>query len=87
MYSYKIKYIAIVISHNEIQAIKACSTLVEAQAVAVELANEYFFKDGVVKFFNGNKIENIAHINEYYTSSIYHDFEDSVNVAIEKLQL
>lgn len=83
----KIKYIAIVISHNEIQAIKACSTLVEAQAVSVELANEYFFKDGVTKFFNGNKIENITHINEYYTSNIYHDFEDCVSVTIEKLQL
>lgn len=57
-------YLAIVISLNEIQAIKACNTLVEVQTAAIDLANEFFSTDGVAKFFNGSKIDTITHINE-----------------------
>ena len=75
-------YIVIVISLNDIQVMKPCSTLVEAQTTAIELANEFFSHNGVAKYFNGSLIESISDINNYYASSIYHDFGDSVNVAI-----
>lgn len=81
------KYLVIVICHNNIQIIKPVNILVEAQATAIDLANEFFSTDGVAKFFNGSKIDTITHINEYYASSTYHDFEDSVNVVIEELKL
>ncbi|QOY51356.1 hypothetical protein [Candidatus Sulfurimonas baltica] len=81
------KYLVIVLSHNDIQVLKPVNTLIDAQATAIDLANEFFSNDGVAKFFNGSKIETITHINEYYTSSTYHDFEDSVNVVIEEVPL
>ena len=81
------KYLAVVICHNDIQVIKPCSTLIEAQANAIDLTNTFFSNDGVAKFFNGSKIETITHINEYYASNIYHDFEDSANVVIEEVEL
>jgi hypothetical protein len=81
------KYILLVVSHNDIQVIKPFKMLIEAQATAIDLANEFFSNDGVAKFFNGSKIETITHINEYYASNIYHDFEDSANVVIEEVEL
>ena len=81
------KYLVIVICNNDIQVIKPFETLIEAQATAIDLANEFFSTDGVAMFFGNSKIETIEHINEYYASSTYYDFEDSVNVVIEKVQL
>ena len=81
------KYLVIVICNNDIQVIKPFETLIEAQATAIDLANTFFSNDGVAKFFNGSTIETITHIKEYYASGIYHDFEDSVNVVIEELEL
>lgn len=83
----KMKYLVIVIIHNGIQVIKPYNTIIEAQISAIDLANTFFSTDGVAKFFNGSKIGSITHIKEYYASSIYHDFEDSVNIVIEEMQL
>ncbi|MCX6076283.1 MAG: hypothetical protein NTW78_05265 [Campylobacterales bacterium] len=81
------KYLVIVISHNDIQVIQAFKTLIEAEAAAIDLANIFFSTDGVAKFFDGSKIESISHISDYYASGIYHDFGDSVNVVIEEVPL
>ncbi len=61
--------------------------LIEAQATAIDLANEFFSTDGVAKFFDGSTIETITHINEYYASETYYDYEDSVNIVIEEVKL
>lgn len=87
MSSPTIKYLVMVLCHNEIQIIKPFNTLLEAQAVAIEFANIFFSLNGVAKFFNGSSIATIAHINEYYGSGIYHDFGDSVNIVIEEVVL
>ena len=87
MSSTKMKHILIVISHNDIQVIRPFNTLVEAHTAAIDLANEFFSTDGVAMFFGNSKIETIEHINEYYASSTYYDFEDSVNVVIEEVEL
>ncbi|QOY53020.1 hypothetical protein [Candidatus Sulfurimonas baltica] len=81
------KYLVIVISYNDIQVIKPFETLIKAQAAAIELANEFFSKNAVAKFFDGSKIENMGNVHEYYASQIYHDFEDSVNIVIEEVHL
>ena len=80
-------YIIVVISLNDIQVIKPCSTLIEAQTTAIELANEFFSHNGVDRFFNGSSIESISDINDYYASGVYHDFGDSVNVVVEEIEL
>ncbi|QOY50926.1 hypothetical protein [Candidatus Sulfurimonas baltica] len=81
------KYLVIVISYNEIQVIKPFATLIKAQAAAIELANVFFSKNAVAKFFDGSKIESMVNVHEYYASQIYHDFEDSVNIVIEEVHL
>ena len=82
-----IKYLVMVICYNEIQIIKPFNTLLEAQAVAIDFANNFFSRNGVAKFFKGSSIATITHINEYYASGIYYDFGDSVNVVIEEVVL
>ena len=83
----QMKYLVIVISDNDIQVIKAFDTLIKAQVTAIGLANEFYSKDAIDKFFNGAKIETIPHMHEYYASQTYYDFEDSVHVVIEELDL
>ena len=83
----EMKYLVIVISHNDIQVIKAFDTIIKAQVTAIDLANEFYSKDAIDKFFNGAKIETMTNMHEYYASQTYYDFEDSVHIVIEELEL
>lgn len=85
--SSKMRYLVIVITHNDIQVIKPFNTLTQAQTVAIETANEFYSQDAIHKFFDGSTIETITQLDQYYASETYYDFEDSAHVIIEEVEL
>lgn len=77
-------YILIVLCHNEIHYIKPFESLLEAEATAIVLANEWYHQDGLNNFFNG-KIKTIEDMKRYYQSEAYFNSGDFTHVVIEKV--
>ena len=76
------QYIVMVICNNEIYFINSFSFLVQAELKAIELANEWYNKDGI-KEHGLNRIRTVEEMNDYYTSMAYFNCGDSVHVLIE----
>ena len=77
-------YILIVLCHNEIHYIKAFESIIEAEATAIVLANEWYNQDGV-KEFAPKKIQSIYEMQKYYQSEPYFNSEDFTHVVIEEI--
>jgi len=77
-------YILIVLCHNEIHYIKAFESLIEAEATAIVLANEWYHQDGLDNFSDG-EIKTIAAMNRYYHSEAYFNSGDFTHVVIEEV--
>ena len=77
-------YILIVLCHNEIHYIKAFESLIEAEATAIVLANEWHNQDGLDNFSDG-KIKTIEAMNRYYHSEDYFNSGDFTHIVIEEI--
>ena len=77
-------YIVQVLCHNEIYYIKSFEFLVEAEATAIVLANEWHNQDGLDNFSKG-KIKTIEAMNRYYHSEAYFNSGDFTHVVIEEV--
>jgi len=77
-------YIVIVLCHNEIHYIKPFESIIEAEATAIVLANEWYHQDGLDNFSLG-KIKTIEAMNRYYHSEEYFNSGDFAHVVIEEI--
>ena len=78
------KYIVMVICHNELQHLKLYKTKSEASFRAILQANLWYKKEGV-KEFKADGISSLQDMQDYYLSDAYFNSEDNANVIIKKL--
>ena len=77
-------YILIVLCHNDIHYIKAFESLIEAEATAIVLANEWYQQEGLENF-SDEEIKTIEAMNRYYQSESYFNSGDYVHIVIEEM--
>lgn len=80
------RYIVLVLCHNEIHYIKPFESKLEAQTQAILLSNEWYKQDGV-KEFTSNGIKSVQQMKEYYQSKSYFNSEDYAHIVIEEVVL
>lgn len=80
------KYLTLVLCHNEVHVIKLFESLKEAEEETIDLANEWYNKDGVMEYLP-HQIETIEDMKSYYQSNSYYNSEDYTHIVLEKLSL
>ena len=75
-------YIVLALCHNEIHYIKPFTSLAEAEAKAISLANEWYREDGI-ESFGKERIGTIEEMRDYYCSGAYLESGDAAHICIE----
>jgi len=78
------KYMLIVLVHNEIQYLKLYKTKSEARMRFILLANLWYKNEGI-KEFSSDGLTSQREVESYYLSDAYFNSEDLANVIMEKL--
>jgi len=77
-------YLVLVLCHNEVHYIKLFQSVVEAKAIAIEMANQWYHQDGLDEYSSG-KIKTIDEMQRYYQSEAYFNSGDFCHVLIEEI--
>ena len=79
-------HIVLILYENKIIHSEPFGSLSNAKDRAVQLANEYYRKDGIEEF-GKYQLDTFDEIQEYYHSDVYLDSGDAVHVCIEQVGL
>ena len=79
-------YIVLILYENKIINSEPFGSLVDAEAKAISLSNEWYREDGI-KSFGLSRIRTIDDMRDYYGSHEYHNSSDSANICIEHIKL
>ena len=78
--------IVLILYENKIIHSEPFGSLSNAKDRAVQLANEYYRKDGIEEF-GKYQLDTFDEMQEYYRSDAYLDSGDAVHVCIEQVGL
>ena len=79
-------FIILILYENKIIHSEPFGSLSNAKDRAVQLANEYYRKDGIEEF-GKYRLDTFDKIQEYYGSDAYLDSGDTVHICIEEVEL
>ena len=79
-------YIVLILYENKIINSEPFGSLSNAKDRAVQLANEYYRKDGI-EAFGKHQLETFDEMQEYYRSDAYLDSGDDAHICIEEIVL
>ena len=79
-------YLILVLYENDLVYSESLGSLLDARKRAVELASEWYRKDGI-EAFGKYELETFDEMEEYYRSEAYFDSGDGVHICIEEIEL
>ncbi len=79
-------YIVLVLCHNEIHHCEPFGSIMDAESMAVSLANEWYKRDGI-ESFGEEKIRTVEEMKDYYGSDEYFNSSDAAHICIERVEL
>ena len=79
-------YIVLILYDNKIIHSETIVSLSDARDRAIQLANEYYRKDGI-EAFGKYQLESFDEIQKYYRSDAYLDSGDGIHICIEYLDI